>query len=106
VDSNAAAEAVREAERVVCRAQWRVWEELALDHLARTVGLARATLIPGSDVIKLVSHDGKHLGHVRRDTAREPGRQWVAVRKDQAQQIGAYVSAAEAASALARTCGC
>jgi hypothetical protein len=106
VDSNAAAEAVREAERTVYRAQWRVWEELALDHLARTVGLARATRIPGSDVIQLVSYDGKHLGHVRRDSVREPGRRWVAVRKDQAQQVGVYVSAAEAAAALARTCGC
>jgi hypothetical protein len=49
---------------------------------------------------------GPPLSHVRRDSAREPGRQWVAVRKDQAQQIGAYVSVAEAAAALARTCGC
>ena len=97
-------EVIREAERTVYHAQWRIWEELALEHLARTRGLARAPLVPGSDVIQLVTYDGEHLGHVRRDT--EPaGECWVAVLKRQMRQVGTYPSAAAAAAALAQACG-
>jgi hypothetical protein len=38
---------VREAERTVYHTQWRIWEELALEQLAWTAGLARAPLLPG-----------------------------------------------------------
>ncbi|HTQ90842.1 MAG TPA: hypothetical protein VMK84_15270, partial [Streptosporangiaceae bacterium] len=50
-----ALEVIREAERTVYHAQWRIWEELALEHLACTRGLARAPLVPGSDGIQLVT---------------------------------------------------
>jgi hypothetical protein len=46
---------IREAERTVHRAHWRIWEEMALGHLACTLGLARAPLVPGPDVIQLVT---------------------------------------------------
>jgi hypothetical protein len=104
VNSDAADEVVRSAERAVYQAQWRIWEELALGRLTRRAGLGRAQLIPGSDVIQLVAYNGEHLGHVRQDHTSGPAGQWVAVRKDQAQQIGAYTSAAEAAAALVRAC--
>jgi hypothetical protein len=98
-------EAVREAERTVYQAQWRIWEELALEHLAYTLGLARAPLVPGSEVIQLVTYDGQHLGHVRRDGHNPPGECWVAVRMRHAQPCGRYSSADAAARALARECG-
>jgi hypothetical protein len=102
---DAAMEVVREAERTLYHAQWRIWEELALARLAQAPGLECAPLVPDSDVIYLVTCNGEYLGHVRRDSRREPEERWVAVRKDQARQIGAYGSAAKAAAALARACG-
>jgi hypothetical protein len=95
-------EAVREAERTVYHAQWRIWEDLTLEHLARTRGLARAPLMPGSEVIQLVTYDGQHLGHVRRDGHSPPAECWVAVPTRQAQPRGRYASAEAAARALAR----
>ncbi len=62
-----AVEAVRAAERTAYHTQWRIWEELPPEQLARSRGLARLPLVPGSAVIQLVSCDGVHLGHVRRD---------------------------------------
>jgi hypothetical protein len=98
-------EVVLEAERTVYHAQWRIWEELALEHLACTRGLARAPLVPVSEVIQLVTWDGKHLGHVRRDGHSPPGECWVAVPVRRAQPCGRYPSAEAAARALARECG-
>jgi len=74
-----ALEVIREAERTVNHAQWRIWEELALEHLACTRDLARAPLVPESDVIQLVTWDSEHLGHVRQDGQCPPGKCWVAV---------------------------
>jgi len=51
MNGNDADEVIREAERTIYHAQWRIWEELVLEHLACTGGLARAPLVPGSDVI-------------------------------------------------------
>ena len=45
-----AVEAAREAERTVYHTQWRIWEELALEQLARRQGLARLPLVLGSDL--------------------------------------------------------
>lgn len=42
MDGDDATDVIREAERTVYHAQWRIWEELALEYLARTRGLARA----------------------------------------------------------------
>lgn len=98
-------EAVREAERIVWVAGWRLQEEAVLGRLAGTAGLVRARLEPRSEVIQLVAFDGEHLGHVRRETGPRQGRQWVAVLKDRQRRVGAYPSAAAAAEALARTAG-
>jgi hypothetical protein len=95
-----AVEAVRAAERTAYHTQWRIWEELALEQLARSRGLARLPLVPGSEVIQLVSCDGVHLGHVRRD-----GEYWVAVTVRAARPCGRYGSAEAAARGLARACG-
>ena len=96
---------VREAERTVYHTQWRVWEELALEQLARTAGLARAPLLPGSEAIQLVTWNGEHIGHVRRDGPPGPGGCWVAVAVKQARPCGQYDSAEAAARGLARACG-
>ena len=57
-------EAIREPERAVCHTRWQIWEELALQQQAATEGLGRAPLVPGSEVIQLVTWDGEHIGHV------------------------------------------
>jgi hypothetical protein len=98
-------EVVREAERTVYHTQWRVWEELALEQLAWTAGLARAPLLPGSEAIQLVTWNGEHIGHVRRDGPPGPDRCWVAVAVKQARPCGQYDSAEAAARELARACG-
>ena len=98
-------EVIREAERTVYRAQWRIWEELAVEHLACTSGLARAGLVPGSDVIQVVTWDGEYLGHVRRDRQCPLSECWVAVLKRHARPCGRYDSAQAAAAALAQACG-
>jgi len=98
-------EVVREAERTVYHTQWRIWEELALEQLAWTAGLARAPLLPGSEVIQLVTFDAEHIGHVRRDTTHPAGERWVAVALKQARPCGRYDSAEAAARGLARACG-
>ena len=95
-----AVEVVREAERTVYHTQWRIWEELALEQLAWTAGLARLPRALGSEVIQLVTCDGVHLGHVRWD-----GECWVAVTVRQARPCGRYGSAEAAARGLARACG-
>jgi len=99
-----AIDVIREAERTVYRAQWRIWEEVALGHLAGTLGLARAPLVPGSDVIQLVTWDGEHLGHVRRDGQRPSGECWVAVAVREARPCGRYRTAEAAARGLACAC--
>lgn len=81
------------------------WEELALEQLAARPGLARAPLIPGSDAIQLVTFDGEHLGHVRRETLGASRRCWMAVAVKQARPCGWYASAEAAARGLARACG-
>jgi hypothetical protein len=96
---------IQQAERIIYRAGWRLLEEDALERLARTRGLSRAPLEPRSDVIQLVSYDGEHIGHIRRDPAAGPGQTWVAVPKPGGRAVGSYRSAHEAAEALARACG-
>jgi hypothetical protein len=98
-------EVVREAERAVYHTQWRIWEELALEQLAATEGLGRAPLVPGSEVIQLVTWDGEHIGHVRRDTTQPGGGCWVAVALGQPRLCGRYDSAEAAALGVARACG-
>jgi hypothetical protein len=103
MDQNAL-EAVRQAERIVWAAGWHLQEQNVLEQLAGSRGLARAPLEPRSEVIQLVTYDGEHLGHIRRDRT-GPGDSWVAVQKNQARRIGTYPTADTAAAALARACG-
>jgi hypothetical protein len=105
MDDDDPLEAIRQAERIVWAAGWRMQEEDVLRELAGTQGLARARLEPRSDAIQLVAYDGEHLGHVRREGPHGPGERWVAVVKQTAQQIGIYDSARAAAAALAQACG-
>jgi hypothetical protein len=100
-----ACEVIHQAERIVWSAGWRLQEDRALRQLADTRGLACARLEPRSDVIQLVTYDGEHLGHVRREGLHGRDERWVAVRKDQARQVGSYDSAEAAAVALAHACG-
>jgi hypothetical protein len=100
-----ALEMIRQAERIVWAASWHLQEQGALESLAGTRGLARARLEPRSDVIQLVTFDGEHLGHVRREGPSGLQERWVAVLREQSRQVGTYGSAADAAVALARACG-
>jgi hypothetical protein len=96
---------IREAERIVRAAGWDLQEQVVLERLAGTRGLACARLEPRSEVIQLVAHDGEHLGHVRREGPGGPAERGVAVLKRGAQRVGTYRSAADAAAAIARACG-
>lgn len=78
------------------------WEELALEHLLARPGLATAPLVPGSEVIQVVTYNGEHLGHVRLEA---PDGCWVAVALRQARLCGRYASAEAAARGLAHACG-
>lgn len=98
-------EVVHQAERIVWAAGWRLQEDSVLEQMAGTHGLWWSRLEPRSDVIQLVTYDGEHLGHVRREGPAGPDERWVAVRKDQAQRVGVYASVGAAAAALARSCG-
>ena len=69
-----AAEVIHQAERIVWAAGWHLQEQSVLRQLAGTRGLACGRLEPRSDAIQLVTYDGEHLGHVRRDGSRGPGR--------------------------------
>ncbi len=103
MDDNAL-EAIRQAERIVWAAGWHLQEQSVLRQLAGTRGLVRARLEPRADVIQLVSYDGEHLGHVRREGPPGPVEHWVAVLKGQVPQVDTFGSAA-AAAALAQACG-
>jgi hypothetical protein len=105
MDDDDALEVIRQAERIVWAAGWHLQEQDVLRQLAGTRGLACARLEPRSEVIQLVTYDGEHLGHVRREGPAGPDERWVAVLKQQARQVGTYGSAAAAAAALAQACG-
>jgi hypothetical protein len=96
---------VLQAERIIYRASWQLLEETALKPLLRTPGLQRAPLEPRSDAIQLVTYDGEHIGHIRRDRSAAADQTWVAVPQPAGRAAGAYSSAQEAAVALAMACG-
>jgi hypothetical protein len=104
MDDNAL-EVVRRAERIVWAAGWRLQEQSVLEKLADSQGLACARLEPRSDVIQLVTYDGEHLGHVRREGPYGPEEHWVAVLRRDGRQVGTFASAVTAAAALAQACG-
>jgi hypothetical protein len=105
MDSDDPLDVIHRAERIVWVAGWRQAEERALTQLARTSGLGWARLDPRSEVIQLVTYDGEHLGHVRRDNTARPRGAWVAVRKDSGSTIGRFPTAQAGAEGLARACG-
>ena len=96
---------IREAERIVWAAGWHLQEQVVLERMAGIRGLACARLEPRSASIQLVTYDGEHLGHIRRDGPAGAEERWVAVLKDQGRQVGAYGSPVAAAEALAQACG-
>ncbi|MGH3401604.1 MAG: hypothetical protein ACRDRJ_03660 [Streptosporangiaceae bacterium] len=96
---------IERAESIIYRASWRLLEETALDRLTGTRGLCWAPLEPKTDVIQLVTYDGEHLGHIRRDRTQGQAESWVAVGRLAGRAVGRYASAQEGAEALARACG-
>lgn len=66
-------EVVRDAERILYREKWRVYEERAAQRLAETSSLAWTRLFPDSPVIQVVAVDGVVVGRVRRQ-----GSRWIA----------------------------
>jgi len=96
--------AVHDAERIIWVAGWRLAEQRALAGLAGTRGLACGRLEPRSEVIQLVTYDGEHLGHIRRESA-APAERWVMVPRERSEAAGHYASAFAAARALAAVCG-
>jgi hypothetical protein len=105
VDDEDTLEVIRQAERIVWAAGWHLQEEDVLRQLAGIRGLARARLEPRSDAIQLVTYDGEHFGHVRREGPSGLDERWVAMLKQRARQVGTFGSADAAAAALARACG-
>ncbi|SRR6266851_1561541 len=96
---------IRQAERIINQASWRILEETCLEALVGTSGLRWARLEPRSDVIHLVTYNGEHIGHIRRERSTRPGENWVAVMHLSGRTIGAYDSARDAAEAIAHACG-
>lgn len=103
-----AADAVREAERIIYRAKWRVMEEGALRLLAGTRGIAYLPVFPGHEVVQVVTYNGRHVGHIRRESARglydrwiaAPEERWVAIPKGGGLPIGPFGNPYTAAEAL------
>jgi hypothetical protein len=98
-------EALHQAERIIWAAGWRLQEESVVGQLAGTRGVAFARLDPRSDVIQLVTYNGEHLGHVRREASPGPDVRWVAVAKGCAPRPGSHATPGAAAAALAEACG-
>lgn len=72
-ESDADVQTIREAERIVYRAKWRVCEERAAAKLAQTTSLRWTRLFPQSPVIQVVAIDGVVVGQVRHN-----GNRWLA----------------------------
>lgn len=64
--------------------------------MKQILGLAYAPLEPSSEAIRLVTYNGKHVGHMRLDGA-VPGHH--------GRLVGTYPTAGAAARALARAAG-
>ncbi len=94
---------IRQAELIIYQSGWHILEETALASLAGTRGLRYAPLVPQSQVIQIVTYDGRHLGHIRRDTL-GASETWTAVRRG-GRTAGRYPAAQDAAEALAIASG-
>lgn len=64
---------VKEAERILYRAKWAFYEELATEKLSGTLSLQWTRLFPQSPVIQIVAVDGEVVGRIR-----QQGDRWLA----------------------------
>jgi hypothetical protein len=67
---------IKDAERIVYRAKWRIYEERAAERLADTSGLRWTRLFPESPLILVVAIDGMVIGRVWHN-----GRRWIATKQ-------------------------
>ncbi len=66
-------EVIKDAERVIYREKWRIYEARAAEQLAGTTSLRWTRLFPETPVIRIVAIDGVVVGRVRRN-----GGRWIA----------------------------
>ncbi|MGH3260339.1 MAG: hypothetical protein ACRDOU_33900 [Streptosporangiaceae bacterium] len=93
------------ADTVLLRPVRQSWERRGGRRNRARANVAHAALEPCFDVIQLVTYDGEHLGHVRREGPPGPRERWTAVLKGQARPVGSYGTAGAAAQALAQALG-
>jgi hypothetical protein len=73
---------IKDFERIVCRAKWRICEERAAEQLADTSGLRWTRLFRESPLIQVVAIDGMMIGCVWHN-----GRQWTATETGQQSPV-------------------
>ncbi|ASX02906.1 hypothetical protein MINTM006_52380 [Mycobacterium intracellulare] len=95
-------EVVRDAERVLYREKWRVYEERAARRLAQTSSRAWTRLFPESSVIRVVAIDGVVVGRIRRH-----GNRWAATgvgRRRAVADCGTFRAALRALASEVNAC--
>ena len=93
---------VSAADLVLAHAALVVHEQIAVESLRGTSGVAYAPLFVEAPVIHVVTVDGRHVGRVRRLNPHRWPEKWVAVPLG-GRAYGRFESAAQAAGALAAT---
>jgi hypothetical protein len=91
---------VRDAERILYQAKWRIREERVSERLFGTHGLHWTRLFPESPVIRIVAVDGRVVGRIRRS-----GRRWALVRSSESRPAMERRTFRGALRALARDTG-
>ncbi|NMM92713.1 hypothetical protein B2J88_52305 [Rhodococcus sp. SRB_17] len=94
-------EIVSRAERIIFRSKMMYLEELAIDKLSMRSGLAYTPLIAASPVTYIVTHDGKHIGRLRRESTSNDCKWWYAIpNSGWCKHLGPFASVEAAAEAL------